>query len=1324
MTEGHDNQPQTKVRDGNPRLRRLRRRLLLFFVTVLLAVGLFIGALDSGMGGDAIVSLLNRALEQSGGGELRADIRVDLLAGSLHARDFSLDLGKRGLVIIDSVSVVVKPFQLLRNRIIINEITVERPVVQLDLTTLSENKAGEPFDLTQLLDLPFDLVVHHVQIGAGEVMIDTGGEAPSELRGIAIRSDYQDGGYRFSLETGSGRVVFPGVEVPINLVTAEASLKDGDLNLLAFNLFLQQVSLSAKGSSTKMGMGDSEVEVNLELPLARLSDTVSGLPEMSGMAKLTARLSATEGEPRARGTLALTNASIGKQKLENVDLVFELTRSGLRLDDSVFHVGAGTVRFTQATMLFKSGFPTSAELELDNVELARILANLAHLDSHTSQYNSGRVTISGTLNPVQFDGFADIAVKDHRTHTVGMSQRRGRQTEIVHVPLGYVKSPISVTDRYFQFHDGKVFVGNSIIDIAFTRIGFDQVFLFEYHSSQFDFADANELLTMPVRGTGSLGVVINVDRGYTTIEGGLDVRDFSIQGFQIGELKSLIRYQPSELSFQDMRMKQGESVYHGRMAFDFSRTPLFMGVDFSTDGMRLEDLFTVIGYRDVLTPVFTGRLVGNGTFYGPIGQFSGSARLVLPEFSSPYQTMQLGRIEATLENNHLRLDKVVFSGESGHLKISGSLHDWRDLDLRMKAEGWDLNQIDFVRKLFGEDVQGGADLNGQVVGTLFDPVFQASLFLNDTILQGGAVEPSEIHLEWSKEHLDLKGRLFGKHGRYSVVYQFLPQPVLNLTVDLAAFPYTLAISHFLDLDMEAGEIDLHASAVIPMQNPRMASGMADITRITLKQKGVAVENDKPARVLLGKGVFKVEPMRLTGKGFAADLRGDIDMNGNLSIALVGRLDWRLLAMLIDSLQEAQGMLDVDLHVGGSWGKPALTGRAVFKQTRLKFAAIDTPLDNVRGAILMDVNRVEVEDLSFGFGGGQMSISGFTGLTLPEMEPDDVNLRVEVSRVGIELQHGFVPVLSGRLAVSGKPWPLLVQGKLRVDEAVYSRHIRWQKRFIMDRIMNLVRPKRARRTQVETPRFKFNVEINAPGTFEIRNNLARLELTADLLLAGTDIETGLLNTVSANNGSIFFLQNEFEVSRFMIEFERPDTIYPRFDIYGETRVSYIENDVRKDVRIFLSLLGTLEDTEIIMGSDAGLSQTDIVTLLVTGQPASALEGTAGVATGLNALSALYGVNDQIRTKFKLDEFRLTSSYTSAGNTGSGLQLVPKLVIGKEIADDIFITYTTTIGDTADRQDQRFEVRYRFDPFIISGEWDNDSTLQHGNFGTDLTFHIDF
>lgn len=1304
-------------------LRHLRRRVLLFFLAVLSFVAVSIALINSRIGGDVLLTLLNAALDESGGGELSAEIRVDLLSGAVRAERVSLDLGERGLLTIQSFSVALQPFQLLRNRIIINEIRVVQPRVFLDMRKPGQMR-GEPLDLTQLLDLPVDLVVHRVQVSAAELSLHFGGDGPAELRGIALRSHFHEGIYRLGLETGAGRLALPGVDAPINLITAEAELKDGDLTLRAFNIFLQGMRFSASGHTTQFGEGENILALDLAFPLSRLSDIIQKIPVMEGEAHLRARLGGKVADFQALGTLALRDARIGKQRLENADLAFSLDREGLRLDGSVFHIAEGSISLDRAEILFKEGIPVSAALSLDRVELAHILKNLAGLDSHTSQYQSGTVTAAGTLNPVRVDGFVDLSVRDHRTHTVGMSKRRGAATEIVHVPLGQVKSPISVTDRYFQFHDGKVYVGQTVIDIVMTRLGFDRVFHFEYKSDRFDFLDARAVLGIPTSGKGELGVAIHVDRGNTSIKGHLDIRDFVMGGYALGHMNSQIVFRHPELSFQEAVFRKGNSTYHARVSFNFNHSPVYLGVDLATDSMYLDDLFAIVGLSRTLDPLLQGRLVGNGTFYGPMGNFSGGGRFVLPELNSPHQTLRSGLVQGRLENNLLTFERVEVRGASSRVRMSGTLDNWTELDLHLKAEDWPIAEIDLARDLFGETITGNASLNGRIRGSLSDPLTRLSLFWENTRLGESAYDPSELHLEWSREHLDIKGNLFGKRARFTVVHQFPPLGLTDLDVTLQNFPYPLAVLRYLDVSLDGGRISGEVRARIPHSQPEDAKGEAAISAFSLRAGDLAIRNDAEMRLRLAKGVFRLDPARLLGRGVAVDLRGDVDLNGNLDIALLGRLDWRLVALLVDGFQEAQGMLDADLHLGGRWGRPALTGKASFQNSRLRVSGTDTLLDNLRGTLLLDVDRVEVQDVTFSYGGGQISMSGHAGLDLPGFNLGDTRLQVELIRVGMELQNGFVPVLSGRLTVSGKPWPLLVEGRLRVDEAIYSRHIRWQKHLIVDRIMGLIRPTRARDMAEETPRLTFNVKLDAPETLEIRNNLARLELTADLLLTGTDLKPGLLDTVSANRGSFFFLQNEFDVRRFMIEFERSDEIYPRFDIYGETLVTYFEDDTRRDVRIYLSLLGTLDEMEITMTSDAGLNQTDIVSLLVTGQPASSLEGTAGMATGLNALSALYGVDDEIRHRFRLDEFRLTSGYASSDAAGGGMQLVPKLVIGKEIAENIFITYTTTLGDTEDRQQRRFDIRYRFDPFVLSLEWDNDSTLQHGNFGTDLMFHIDF
>ena len=84
--------------------------------------------------------------------------------------------------------------------------------------------------------------------------------------------------------------------------------------------------------------------------------------------------------------------------------------------------------------------------------------------------------------------------------------------------------------------------------------------------------------------------------------------------------------------------------------------------------------------------------------------------------------------------------------------------------------------------------------------------------------------------------------------------------------------------------------------------------------------------------------------------------------------------------------------------------------------------------------------------------------------------------------------------------------------------------------------------------------RFDIQVQAPQTLRVENNLAHLVARADLTLTGTYDRPVLLGRAEIERGEIFFEGNRYLVTRGTIDFLNPAAIEPFFDIEAETRVA--------------------------------------------------------------------------------------------------------------------------------------------------------------------------
>jgi translocation and assembly module TamB len=142
------------------------------------------------------------------------------------------------------------------------------------------------------------------------------------------------------------------------------------------------------------------------------------------------------------------------------------------------------------------------------------------------------------------------------------------------------------------------------------------------------------------------------------------------------------------------------------------------------------------------------------------------------------------------------------------------------------------------------------------------------------------------------------------------------------------------------------------------------------------------------------------------------------------------------------------------------------------------------------------------------------------------------------------------------------------------------------------------------------------------------------------------------------------------------------------------------------------------------SDPPLSQEDIVLLLQVGQTRAELErgllSGIGQAVGLEALSAVTGLDKAFKDVPIIDEFRVGSQYSS--RTG---RPEPTLTFGKRLTDSVRASLTTGLSEN---REVRSNIEWQLKGGVsLSASYDNVNEVGSssiGNIGGGLRWRLEF
>ncbi len=216
-------------------------------------------------------------------------------------------------------------------------------------------------------------------------------------------------------------------------------------------------------------------------------------------------------------------------------------------------------------------------------------------------------------------------------------------------------------------------------------------------------------------------------------------------------------------------------------------------------------------------------------------------------------------------------------------------------------------------------------------------------------------------------------------------------------------------------------------------------------------------------------------------------------------------------------------------------------------------------------------------------GGRIGITGFT--------LGDLNLTATGERMRIRYPAGFVSTIDANLALQGTIAAPVLSGNVLVRDALWSRRIEATPGFFNLTGGGSAAPAVA--APASSIPLRLDIDIDAPSSFRIENNIAKMIASADLKLQGTYDRPQLFGHVEIDRGDIVFEGNRYVVTRGGVDFFNASRIEPVFDIEAETRVRVPE----QIYNITLGFSGTTSRFSYSLNSDPPLPQVDILSVLL-------------------------------------------------------------------------------------------------------------------------------
>ncbi|MGQ0815551.1 MAG: translocation/assembly module TamB domain-containing protein [Gemmatimonadota bacterium] len=423
--------------------------------------------------------------------------------------------------------------------------------------------------------------------------------------------------------------------------------------------------------------------------------------------------------------------------------------------------------------------------------------------------------------------------------------------------------------------------------------------------------------------------------------------------------------------------------------------------------------------------------------------------------------------------------------------------------------------------------------------------------------------------------------------------------------------------------------------------------------------------------------------------FGEDARPRLRDAGAVNVTLVSdSIALAPFAALNPDLADMGGTLSTDIRVSGTVEQPVLSGSIDVRNGAVRIIRFNQYYDSINASIVLENRAAVIRDF-IARSGGRLRLAGtveFQELNRPVLDITALMDRFEL--IGVDNRDDAQA--SGQLQLRGPVAAAVLTGALTIDDGYLP-----------------IPQTGASALDAELARFE--AELPEPGEDVARTpfysglRIADLRITAadNLWFAVEDARAELLGTLNVDkSGESLRVTGElagtrgtyvlragpiirrFEITHAYIRFLGGDDLNPAVDITARRRVVDLEG---RQLDIDVRIGGTLRSPTLALASEtaAPIPQSELLSFLLFGQPSFALGGstilpgqdviTEAVVGGVSELISLeleQTVIDQLGTSFDVFQIRLGG--------GSLEQFTPSLVVGEEIAPNLFLTVESVVS----------------------------------------------
>ena len=494
-----------------------------------------------------------------------------------------------------------------------------------------------------------------------------------------------------------------------------------------------------------------------------------------------------------------------------------------------------------------------------------------------------------------------------------------------------------------------------------------------------------------------------------------------------------------------------------------------------------------------------------------------------------------------------------------------------------------------------------------------------------------------------------------------------PRGRLTVSVDEIS---TAVLAPFIDPETLA-EVETHASARLELEADGLAledvRAVLSFGRLDLTVSGIPLSQRRETRLELADGRLEVGAFALGNDDDYITIGGGLGIRGDATadLTVTAELDLRTASPFVPD-GTAEGDAFLIANVLGPVDDPDVSGTLEVTNAGIRLREPQLIVSDMNGALFLTRDTIQFHELSGEANGGSLDVTGV--LDLVGLRPEgDVLI---VSRgIAMELPEGVRTELDTDLTLTLTTDEVALRGDVTVTRGEYREPL-----LLTGGLLAALQAQESvtvvgldETSALDT--VNVNVRIVTAEDIVIDNNYADASVSFDLRVLGTAASPALTGRAALAEGGRIRLGNRvYEIDSGSVDFVDPTGIEPDLNITARTRVS------GRDITLTLS--GVPDALSTSLQSDGGESESDIVSLLLTGRTveevglapelaaadqalglvSTEILGSAGRSVGLDTL--------RVEQEVSTGQIRFDASLIASETDPS-----TRLTVGKNLSDQV-------------------------------------------------------